>query len=304
MSSIAFIIFNRPAQTARVFEAIRAAQPRQLFIIADGPRPHKAGEAERCAATRAITNQIDWACEIHRNYSDVNLGCRQRVSSGISWVFEQVEDAIILEDDCLPHPTFFPFCKALLDRYRHDQRVTSISGNNFQFGNQRTAYSYYFSRYTHIWGWATWRRAWSGFDPQLAYWPRVQTSGVIKNLFAEPELADFWAARFQSILTGRDTWDYQWQLHTWLQGGLNVLPNVNLVTNIGFGADATHTHAVNRLADIPLAALDFPLRHPPYLIRDALADQATDGIVYGYTHRPKKNLQFWRNKLQSLIANH
>lgn len=295
---VALIIFNRPEPTARVFEAIRAAQPRQLFIIADGPRVGKVGEAERCAATRAVVAQVDWECEVHHNYSDVNLGCRQRVSSGISWVFEHTEEAIILEDDCLPHPTFFAFCAEMLERYRHDQRVSSISGNNFQFGNQRAPYSYYFSRYTHIWGWATWRRAWAGFDPQLTLWPQVKASGVLKNLFAEPELADFWGARFQSILEGRDTWDFQWQLHTWLQGGLNVLPNVNLVTNIGFGADATHTHAVNRLANIPLGVLDFPLHHPPYLIRDALADQASDGIVYGYTHTPNR----LRDKLRRLIS--
>jgi len=295
---VALIIFNRTEPTARVFEAIRAAQPRQLFIIADGPRVGKVGEAERCAATRAAVAQVDWDCEVHHNYSDANLGCRQRVSSGISWVFEHTEEAIILEDDCLPHPTFFAFCAELLERYRHDQRVSSISGNNFQFGNQRAPYSYYFSRYTHIWGWATWRRAWAGFDPQLTLWPQVKASGVLKNLFAEPELANFWGARFQSILEGRDTWDFQWQLHTWLQGGLNVLPNVNLVTNIGFGVDATHTHAVNRLANIPLVALDFPLRHPPYLIRDALADQASDGIVYGYTHTPNR----LRDKLRRLIG--
>lgn len=295
---VALIIFNRPEPTARVFEAIRAAQPRQLFIIADGPRVGKVGEAERCAATRAAVAQVDWECEVHHNYSDVNLGCRQRVSSGISWVFEHTEEAIILEDDCLPHPTFFAFCAEMLERYRHDQRVSSISGNNFQFGNQRAPYSYYFSRYTHIWGWATWRRAWAGFDPQLTLWPQVKASGVLKNLFAEPELADFWGARFQSILEGRDTWDFQWQLHTWLQGGLNVLPNVNLVTNIGFGADATHTHAVNRLANIPLGVLDFPLHHPTYLIRDALADQASDGIVYGYTHTPNR----LRDKLRRLVS--
>jgi hypothetical protein len=155
---IAFFIFNRPDTTARVFEAIRQAQPSKLLVVADGPRSTRPGEAEKCAATRAIIDQVDWECEVLTNYSDVNLGCRHRVSSGLDWVFEQVEEAIILEDDCLPHPTFFRFCEELLEWYRHDHRIVAISGDNFQNGHQSGEFSYYFSRYVHIWGWATWRR--------------------------------------------------------------------------------------------------------------------------------------------------
>jgi hypothetical protein len=239
---------------------------------------------------------------VRQNYSDVNLGCRRRVASGISWLFEHVEQAIILEDDCLPHPTFFTFCEALLNRFVDDQRVASISGNNFQFGNKRSPYSYYFSRYTHIWGWATWRRAWHGYDADMKIWETLKTTNGLNNLFAEPELADFWSMRLQSIMNGRDTWDYQWQLHVWLKGGLNILPNVNLVSNIGFGADATHTHAVNILANMAVEPMTFPLHHPPYMIRDGLADQATDGLVYGYTHVPNNHFAKLKNRLRHAIA--
>ena len=148
---VVFIIFNRPDTTAKVFEAIRQAKPPKLLVIADGARIDKPGEAEKCAAARAIINQVDWQCEVLTNYSNVNLGCRKRVSSGLDWVFEQVEEAIVLEDDCLPHPSFFQYCQELLEKYRDDERIMMISGDNFQFGNETTEYSYYFSRYGHCW---------------------------------------------------------------------------------------------------------------------------------------------------------
>jgi hypothetical protein len=148
---VAFLVFNRPESTIKVFEEIRRARPPRLLVAADGTRADRPGEAEKCAAVRAIIDTVDWPCEVLKNYSDVNLGCKVRVSSGLDWVFEQVEEAIILEDDCLPHPTFFRFCEELLERYRYDERVGIISGDNFLFGVRRTQDSYYFSRYAHIW---------------------------------------------------------------------------------------------------------------------------------------------------------
>ncbi|MFM7711944.1 MAG: glycosyltransferase family 2 protein, partial [Microcystis sp.] len=142
-----------PDTTARVFEAIRQAKPPKLLVVADGPRADRADDIEKCKAARAIIEGVDWDCEVLTNYSDVNLGCKNRVSSGLNWVFDTVEEAIILEDDCVPDPTFFRFCEELLEYYRHDQRIMVISGNNFQFGKKRTGYSYYFSVYTHCWGW-------------------------------------------------------------------------------------------------------------------------------------------------------
>src|SRR6185369_14461868 len=161
---VAFIIFNRPDTTEKVFAEIARARPPKLLVIADGPRAGRAGEADRCAATRAIIDRVDWDCKVLTNYSDVNLGCKNRVASGIDWVFEQVPEAIILEDDCLPDPTFFRFCEELLIRYREDERISQICGANFQFGRKRSNDSYYFSRYNHIWGWASWRRAWQHYD--------------------------------------------------------------------------------------------------------------------------------------------
>lgn len=154
-----FPIFNRPDVTKKAFNEIRKVQPDILLVVSDGPSHHKQGEAEKCLETRAIIDQVDWDCKVLTNYSDVNLGCAKRILSGLDWIFGNFERAIILEDDCLPDPSFFPFCEELLERYKNDDRVMSISGQNSQFGRSRTSYSYYFSRYAHCWGWATWRRA-------------------------------------------------------------------------------------------------------------------------------------------------
>jgi hypothetical protein len=160
---VAFFIFNRPDTTEQVFSEIVRVKPHKLLVIADGPRSERQGEAEKCSQARSIIDRVNWDCEILTNFSEINLGCKVRVSSGIDWVFEHVEEAIILEDDCLPDPTFFRYCQVMLDHYRNDQRIGMISGDNFQNGIKRNMDSYYFSRYVHIWGWATWRNRWQNY---------------------------------------------------------------------------------------------------------------------------------------------
>lgn len=272
---VAFIIFNRPDTTARVFEAIRQAKPPLLLIIADGARASKLGEAEKCAATRAVIDGIDWDCEVRTNYSDVNLGCKRRVSSGIDWVFEQVEEAIILEDDCLPHPTFFGYCEELLDKYKDDTRIMSISGINFQFGRKRNSDSYYFSRYNHVWGWATWKRAWKHYDVDLELWNIVRDGGWLDDILGDNSIVRKWQETFQSVYDGKvDTWDYQWVFACWIQSGMTILPNVNLISNIGFGIDATHTVNISdELANLPVEAISLPLQHPEFITRNTNADK-------------------------------
>ena len=278
---VAFIIFNRPDTTARVFDAIAKARPPKLLVIADGARTHRAGEAQRCAQTRAIIDRVDWDCEVLTNYADTNLGCKVRVSSGLDWVFEQVPEAIILEDDCLPDPSFFQFCQEMLVRYRDDARIGMVSGDNFQFGQRHGDASYYFSRYPHIWGWASWRRAWQHYDVTAAQWPALRDQGLLDALLAEPAERAFWAHCFQGVFEARiDTWDYQWTLAHWAQGLLSVLPAVNLISNIGFGAGATHTRGASIYADMPVAALDFPLRHAAPVWPHAVADAHTSSHMF------------------------
>jgi hypothetical protein len=272
---VALIIFNRPDTTERVFAEIVKARPPKLLVVGDGPRANRSGEAEKVADTRAIIKRVDWDCEVLTNFSEVNLGCKRRVSSGIDWVFEQVEKAIILEDDCLPDPTFFRFCQEMLERYHHDQRIGMISGNNFQFGRRRNGDSYYFSKYVHIWGWATWRDRWVGsYDVTMARWPKVRDEDWLGDMVGNREEAAYWHKIFESVHRGEiDTWDYQWGFANFWEARMSITPAVNLISNIGFGRDATHTTGESDLANLGLTPLSFPLKHPIGVFRNAQADE-------------------------------
>lgn len=271
---VALLVFNRPDTARRVFHEIRHVRPPKLLVVADGPREGKAGEAEKCRAVQAIIDTVDWPCEVLKNYSAVNLGCKRRMSSGIDWIFEQVEEAIILEDDCLPNPTFFQFCQELLERYRHDLRIAQISGCNFQFGLRRNSDSYYFSKYNHVWGWASWRNRWQGcYDVNMSAWPRIRDEGWLLDMLGNNDEADRWRQLFDDVHQGKiDTWDYQWTFACWAQGRLTAIPNVNLIANIGFGAEATHTTSESKYANLPAECLRFPLTHPLCVVVNRIMD--------------------------------
>ena len=271
---VVFLIFKRPTVTRKVFQAIRDAQPAQLFVVADSPRNEE--EKILCMETRAITEYIDWPCKVHRNYSDINLGCRNRVSSGITWAFEYVEDAIILEDDCLPDASFFSYCHTLLHYYRNDTRIMVISGDNFQDGHSRTPYSYYFSRYSHCWGWATWKRAWKYWDFNPEKWLNFYKLGLMNYIFEDSSEIEYWTKTLNAVFIHKtlDSWATVWGFSCWSQNGLTILPNKNLVSNIGFGNDATHTSASNRFSNLATKSL-MDISHPPFVVRHKLADAYT-----------------------------
>jgi hypothetical protein len=273
-TAVALLIFNRPDTTARVFEAIAKVKPSKLLVVADGPRVDRFGEADKCAQTRAIISNVDWDCEVITNYSTENLGCKKRVASGIDWIFEQVEEAIILEDDCLPERSFFRFCDEMLERYRLNERVGMVSGGNLQFGQSRGNASYYFSRYTHIWGWATWRRAWKHYDRDMALWPSFRDEGWLDRVFASQGEREYWKNSFQWVYDGKlDTWDCSWTFAAITHGMLQVVPNVNLISNIGFGPEATHTHVVGIHANMPTQPMVFPIKNPKFVLADEEADR-------------------------------
>ena len=188
--NVALIIYKRPELTEKVFARIAQARPQKLFLIADGAKDEK--EVELCMRTRAMVEKVDWPCEVFKNYADKNMGCRRRTSSGVSWVFDHVEEAIIFDDDCVPDLSFFPFCSELLERYRSDTRVMHISGNNFQKGIRRSSYSYYFSAYAHSWGWATWRRAWKLYDAEMTFWPAFKRMRGLEQIFRRKKEIVFW----------------------------------------------------------------------------------------------------------------
>jgi hypothetical protein len=261
---VAFIIFNRPDTTAKVFEAIREAKPSKLFVIADGPRADKPGEAEKCAATRAIIEQVDWKCEVIKNYSDVNLGCGIRPATGITWVFEQVEEAIFLEDDCLPHPSFFTFCEQMLNRYKDDERIMMISGTNFLEEWKFNIQDYHFSYYGGIWGWASWKRAWKYYDHEIKLWGRKEIRDRICDVLSSDKQFKarakiFWITYQNSSCL--NAWDYQWSFARLAQSGLSVVPARNLISNIGFGENSTHTKSKNsKIAELKLLDLKYPIK--------------------------------------------
>jgi len=288
---VAFVIFNRPDTTEQVFAEIRKVRPATLLVVADGPRGDRPDDIKQCAAARAIIEGVDWDCEVLKNYSDVNLGCGIRPATGFDWVFSMVEEAIILEDDCLPHPTFFPYCQELLGKYRDDRRIMSVSGDNFQYGRRRTKDSYYFSRYAQTCGWATWRRVWQYYDFDMKLWPEVRDGEWLFDIFASiqtvshsgqrqirvmggADIVQYWQRMFEAAYTKKiDAWDFQFAFTSFLQSGLHILPNVNLISNIGYGPSGTHTKNANSfLANLSRVAMDFPIRHPAFIIRDRWAD--------------------------------
>lgn len=280
---VVLIIFNRPDKTRKILEVIREAKPSKLLVVADGPRPDRPDEINLCRETRSIIEQVDWDCEVLKKYSDVNLGCALSPAQGISWAFKQVEEAIILEDDCIPDPTFFRFCMEMLEKYRFDERVMHVSGNNYHPTVQRSEYSYFFSRYTLAWGWATWRRAWDQFDFEMKHWAEIRESGYLKDILGDDRLATNWSKTFQFVYDKNlDCWDFQWLFSCWIQGGLSIIPSVNLVSNIGSGSDATHTSDGNQCLHRPTAPLSFPLAHPSFVIRDAQADHLIQSTMFNY----------------------
>jgi hypothetical protein len=272
---VAFIIFNRPEITKSVFQKIREAQPKKLLVIADGPRPDRPEDLEKCALTRNVIKEVDWDCEVLTNFSEINLGAAKRESTGMDWIFSQVEEAIILEDDCLPAPSFFSFCENLLAKYRHDERVMLISGGNFQHGKSRTDYSYYFSKYPLTWGWASWRRAWKYYDFEMKSWPEFKRSGLLNFVCEDIDEQRYWTGIFD--LTHRDpliTWDYQWVYTCFSQTGLCLTPNTNMISNIGFGDDSTNFKDADdshNLAKLPVDDI-WDIRHPPFIVPHKEAD--------------------------------
>ncbi len=279
---VVLLIFNRPDTTARVFARIAQAKPPKLLVVADGPRLGHADDRQLCAAARAVVERVDWDCDVLTDYADRNLGLRARVSSGLNWAFEQIDDAIILEDDCVPHPAFFRFCEELLYRYRQDRRIMVVSGTNYQFGRNGTPYSYYHSIYNHCWGWATWQRAWQHYDEEMTLWPYVRDHRLLASMFEQPKAMRYWMKRFQDVYDDKiQSWAYRWTLSCWLQSGLTLLPHANLVSNIGFGGNASNTLGRRSpLANMKTDAIQFPLQHPPYTLQHKQADIYTQQTLY------------------------
>ncbi|NEO31215.1 MAG: glycosyltransferase family 2 protein [Symploca sp. SIO3C6] len=287
---VVLIIFNRPDTTEKVFEVIRQVKPPKLFVIADGSRVDRSDEAEKCAAARAIIDRVDWDCQVFKNYSNVNMGCKRRVSSGLDWVFNTIEEAVILEDDCLPHPTFFRFCEELLEKYRDDERVMTITGTNLLGEWKTNIQSYHFSYYFNCWGWATWKRVWQCYDVDMKLWSEPEVKKRIgdviadkKQYFNRKRLLD------AAYLGNNNSWAYQFFFMCLLYSGMSITPAKNLISNIGFSKEGTNTKVSNdQRANMPLQSMNFPLKDPL-------------GIAVDREHDYRRYKKVWEKSLSKSI---
>jgi hypothetical protein len=295
---ILLLIFNRPDATQQMVDALRTVKPRRLFVAADGPRPDKPTDNERCQAARSVINQIDWPCTVETLFRPDNRGCGRGPAEAITWFFDQVEDGIVLEDDCVPDQSFFPYCRTLLEKYRDDERVFMISGTNAlkQWTIHRE--SYFFSYMGHSYGWASWRRAWAAFDYEMHEWATQVGKQKIRNTLSLSMYFNHFSAEFTKYQLSRpdDVWDFQWLYSRWANGGKTIVPVVNLIKNIGFNADATHTvHEADLLANLPLYEMTFPLIHPTRQL-----DKLFDWYVFERFVNSQKR-PFWKKILLKAV---
>ena len=287
-TAVLFLVFNRLDTTQQVFEAIREAKPPRLYIAADGARETKAGEAEKVTAVRDFLLQnIDWECEIKTLFREENLGCKYAVSSAIDWFFENEEMGIILEDDCLPSQGFFGFCEEMLLRYKDDMRIWHIGGastlNKKMLLNNE---SYYFSKFNHIWGWASWSSRWKEYDVNVPLFKDFSKNNYIENISGNMLKKSFWLNNFESVFENKiDTWDYQWYFTVWVNSGLSIIPTVNMISNIGFGVDATHTSdAGNKLSNMTKENMSSNLIHPKLVMPNILYDNYNSNFLFSLTY--------------------
>ena len=276
---VVLIIYHRPQKTTNVINSLREVKPSQIFVIADGPKDKQ--DVEKCKKTRDLINSIDWKCEIYKNYSPKNLGLRKRVVTGLDWVFSKVDKAIILEDDLVIDKSFYVFCEQMLEKYKNNERVISISGNNFLFGRSNIENSYFFSRHIYSWGWATWRRAWKLYDDTMSDWQLVKSRKILNIRFGKWIEVAYWNGIFDLVFESKiDSWAYVWTYAALVNDKLTVVPSVNLVSNVGTGQGATHTSIKSRVLNIPVERINFPLKHPRVIKPGTKEDSVIERTLY------------------------
>ncbi|MGV1019144.1 hypothetical protein ACTS9V_05805 [Empedobacter falsenii] len=312
---VAIIFFNRPKPLKEVFEAVRRSKPKRLFLIQDGPRESRKDDLEKVLACRKVVDQVDWECEVHRNYSDVNLSCDHRVFTGISWAFEFVDRLIILEDDCVPSKSFLPFCEDILERYKDDKRAFMISGMNYFDEFKGTNDSYFFSNTAAGWGWATWKRSWEIAVEQKDFifledkYLKNSVTNYLKKMGLQIKASKSFIPivkkiREHNLKTCKvNSWEYALGVGLYLSSSLVITPKYNLIKNIGLTDDSTH--AVNTLKKLDKTTqklffkktfeLEFPLKHPQYIIRN---------VEYEEMHRKlvgSNSLVLLKRRIESLL---
>lgn len=275
---VVLIMFNRPELTRMTLAAIGKVKPPKLFVISDGPRASREDDKILVKACRDLIRSIDWPCEVKEIFANSNMGCRDRIASGLAEVFESVDRAIILEDDCLPNESFFYFTQELLERYKDEPSVGLIGGTALLDFDGEVSSSYFFSKYPKIWGWATWARVWKSYDSEIPRWPNLRETSILRdNLHTRKGVAT-WRQNLNLVFLRKiDTWDYQLVLNLWQNKQLSVIPKNNLVSNLGFGGEATHTlDASSPFSALPTKEMEWPIRHPTSVSANEQADRFSE----------------------------
>jgi hypothetical protein len=297
-TAVMMIVFNRPDQTRQVFERIRAARPKRLYIAADGPRANRPDDLESTKETRKIAQEVDWPCEVKTLFRDQNLGCKTAIKTGLDWFFSQEEEGIVLEDDCIPEPSFFQFAAEMLDRYRHDDRIATIAGTNYLLESQKFDASYYYSKYLFVWGWASWRRVWQEYDFEIKTWPKFRDEGRLHRVFPNKRSLKYWTWIFDRTHDETlNAYDYQFFYSQMINNRMSVVPARNLVCNIGWGSGSTNTALKNPEMGMATFPMEFPLRHPTFMAPDEQADQFTEELIFAKPLHRKV-----RNRLRRILA--
>ena len=261
---ILFCVFNRLDTTIKVFEKIRKIKPIKLYIVSDAPRESRPDEDKKVYEVRDyIENSIDWECEVHKNYATKNMGCGKRISSGISWAFEQEEELIILEDDCIPDLSFFRYCQEMLEYYKDDTRILMIGGNNPVGHLYSSKYDYLFSHVPFMWGWATWKRSWELYDYYITSWKDNKNNPIIKKSLSVRSAYMYYTAQFEYLSKGLDNgiWDYQFMYVGIINSMYGILPTCSLVNNIGFSEESTHTKESPKWMNKKVSEMSFPIQY-------------------------------------------
>ena len=308
---VLLITFNRPDLTRQVLEALRKSRPQRLFVFQDGARSGNDADRQLCGEVRqAVEEMVDWPCQLEKYYSEVNLGCGPGPASAISWFLDHCDEGIILEDDAVPHSDFFVFATELLERYRDDDSVMAIGSMQLE-GRRYGDGSYYFSKMNHtLCAWATWRRAWQYFDIGLKDFSRRDLSRVLRHYGARLREREYWCARLDEIHKDglhNSSWDQQFWMSIWRRGGKGIIPNVNLCSNVGFGAGATHTWKKKSPVARQKTHSIMPLVHPSDCRIQRQADydcQRTYFDPLNYGRVGWKNLPYRINRRLKRLMNH
>jgi hypothetical protein len=279
---ILFLTYKRFGTSELVFESIKRVKPKKLYFVSNAPKNNDLEEFEKILKVRSLINQIDWDCDVKTLFREEYLEVKQSITLSISWFFSLEEKGIILEDDCVPSLSFFTFCQELLNFYENNTEVYSIGGCCFFEDLNLPDNEYRFSKHAYIWGWATWRRAWLKYDLNMVEWPEFKNSNSFKSIFKNILVRYYWIRIFNLVYTSKiNTWDYQWLYSIWLNDGITIIPNRNLISNVGFGLDSNFTHDNNSLeANMKVSEVRFPLNHFEGKIINKLEQEYVEKYIY------------------------